>query len=76
MLVRNAEIDEFCNKEQNENKNISNHCFIFLILYGFIPPQMTPQQRHEHREEPFFVDKRMLPTVVPPTAELEREDRD
>ena len=37
---------------------------------------MTSQQCHEHGEEPFFVYKGMLPTVVPPTAELECEDGD
>lgn len=47
-----------------------------LILYRPPPPQMAPQQCHEHGEEPFFVYKGMLPTVVPPTAELECEDGD
>ena len=38
------------------------------------PSQMAPQQCHEHGEESFFVYKGMLPTVVPPTVELECED--
>ena len=35
---------------------------------------MTPQQCHEHGEEPFFVYKGMLPMVVPPTMKLESGD--
>lgn len=47
-----------------------------LILYRPPPPQIAPQQCYEHGEEPSFVNKGMLPTVVPPTAELECEGGD
>lgn len=66
------------NYGQSPNFFLNSYNFYFdpLILYSFPPPQMTPQQCKEQGEEPFLVNKGMLPTVVPPTAELECEDGD